>query len=732
MTNNPQPNPYGDNASALFRAGWRGVLPLPAGTKFPPPNGYTGGNGAWPSYADVFAWTEEYAGGNIGLRLPDGVIGIDVDAYDDKRGADTLSAFEFQHGTLPDTWRITSRMDGVSGIRLYRVPEGLRWPGEVGPHVEIVQTRHRYCVAPPSIHPSGMPYMWVRPDGTMTFAVPTVDDITWLPDSIVEALTRGELVQEYTRANVANVADALAAMPVSATDNPFCPAVKSALLRALDGIEKGSRHDAALRVVMHITHLGYEGHDGAARALELIEGRWRKALGDDRTADEAGREWQRMVKGAVAIAQGSHGQPATFDPCTLAQTLAGAGNAPIVDLLPGGSPEPVTGSAVRAADGPERAQAGIDAPLTADAAAAAHRALVAQYVMTQRARREARRELDDEEATQAWREPPSLPSLRDELQLPDEPLAWLVEGVQPAGSNVVLTAQFKTGKTTLVTHYAACLVDGKPFLDTFPVSEFDGTVAIWNYEVSAAQYRRWLRDAGIVNAERIVVLHLRGFTTPLHTPYGMAWAARWLAERDVRVWILDPFARAMTGLDENSNADVGRFVECLDTIKETAGVRDLVMPTHTGRAQFDVGQERARGATRLDDWPDVRWLLTKDDEEVRYFRATGRDVDVAEHPLTFNNVNRALSMRVGDTRTRRRVGEKTATPNAENAVMQAVLAIPGASMSGISRFLTESGTGIRKARVLEAVHALASQGYVKLVEENRAVRAYPLKDARPS
>ena len=51
------------------------------------------------------------------------VIGIDVDCYDGKPGADTITAWEAKGGPLPTTTFSTSRDDG-SRIRFYRVPDG--------------------------------------------------------------------------------------------------------------------------------------------------------------------------------------------------------------------------------------------------------------------------------------------------------------------------------------------------------------------------------------------------------------------------------------------------------------------------------------------------------------------------------------------------------------------------------------------------------------------------------
>lgn len=296
-------------------------------------------------------------------------------------------------------------------------------------------------------------------------------------------------------------------------------------------------------------------------------------------------------------------------------------------------------------------------------------------IAKQRIVREARRHLDAEDAAKTFRVPPSLPTLTDELALPDEPVTYLVDQVVPTGANVLLTAQYKTGKTTLVNAFTKALADSEPFLGKFPTSPTDGRIALFNYEVDGRQYRRWLRDVGIHNTDQVVLLNLRGYRLPAIVRSVEDWIVQWLAERDVKVWIVDPFARAFvgSGASENDNTEVGRFLDTLDVIKERGGVSELILPTHTGRQEFEQGSERARGATRLDDWADVRWMLTKDDNDTRYFSATGRDVDFAEAALTFDEPTRALRV-VGESRARESVRRL------EQAVLAVVESTPGVSV----------------------------------------------------
>lgn len=66
-------------------------------------------------------------GENIAIRLPPGVVGMDVDAYGDKQGAETLARFEKEYGPLGlELTDRSSAREEPSGIYLFRCPEGWR------------------------------------------------------------------------------------------------------------------------------------------------------------------------------------------------------------------------------------------------------------------------------------------------------------------------------------------------------------------------------------------------------------------------------------------------------------------------------------------------------------------------------------------------------------------------------------------------------------------------------
>ena len=255
--------------------------------------------------------------------------------------------------------------------------------------------------------------------------------------------------------------------------------------------------------------------------------------------------------------------------------------------------------------------------------------LKADELLKQTARDQVKRELADTAARQRYTLPDYRPSLTDELAIEDEPLNWLIEGLWPEGANVTLTATYKAGKTSTVNSVLKALADRRPLFgdQRFGIGEA-GRIAVMNFEVSGRQIREWIKAKNIINTDAVTLLNMRGYPWPMIHDNIAQRTIQWLADNNITTWVIDPLARAFVGCgDENSNADMGAFLDMLDYIKEQAGVKNLLICAHTGR-NAEQGNNRARGASRFDDWADVRWMLTKDDEDERFFAADGRDVDI--------------------------------------------------------------------------------------------------------
>jgi hypothetical protein len=98
------------------------------------------------------------------------------------------------------------------------------------------------------------------------------------------------------------------------------------------------------------------------------------------------------------------------------------------------------------------------------------------------------------------------------LAEPDEPVAYRIDRVWPAGGRVILAAQRKAGKTTCTGNLLRSLADGDPFLGRYAVTpvEAGGTVFAIDTEMSRRMLRAWLADQKISHPERIHVEPLRG------------------------------------------------------------------------------------------------------------------------------------------------------------------------------------------------------------------------------
>lgn len=306
---------YADAYEMYLELGWPGVLPLKSGTKYPPPSGYTGNGKPDPTADQMAAWAQgtSYCDGNLCLRLPDGVVGIDVDAYNGKTAAETLTEAEKRWGALPPTVRSTSRDDGVSGIRLYRVPPGTVFPGGIKfpdkgiGDVDIVQHHHRYMVCAPSIHPEGRPYLWFDEDtGEQVTLPPPPGELTELPHAWLEGLQAGpprsEAEHRREAATTAQRADG-PRYDVTEAMTAGVPSEKVAtrLEKALHDLQQGTnRHDTMLGHVLALLRLGQSGQPGVNLALRTLYRAFVDSVGEDRQYGEveAGNEFARMITNA--------------------------------------------------------------------------------------------------------------------------------------------------------------------------------------------------------------------------------------------------------------------------------------------------------------------------------------------------------------------------------------------------------------------------------------------------
>jgi hypothetical protein len=313
QTTNDAADGYAHAAPLYWNAGWRGILPLHRGYKKTPPTGYTGKTGTTPSYPDICAWADLYPHGNLCLRLPDNIIGIDVDAYGAKTGADTFLEAQQRWGILPPTVRSTSRSgtESISGIRLYRTPPGLSFIENIEfsdrgiGDIEIIQHKHRYVLAWPSIHPENRMYQWLDPDGNPT-TIPHPEQLPQLPQTWLQHLT-----QPDDSANV-SIDSQKFHTPNALTAGDPSALVAARLRQAIKelNLPGQSRHITARGHVLALLRLGKTGEHGVKQALILLGETFIAFVAKDRAGgtDEARREYRAMILGpgaATALAQPS-------------------------------------------------------------------------------------------------------------------------------------------------------------------------------------------------------------------------------------------------------------------------------------------------------------------------------------------------------------------------------------------------------------------------------------------
>lgn len=605
-------------------AGWRGILPLPFKNKTWPPTGYTGHSGIDTSFADCLTFLDD-GQQNICLRMPADIVGIDVDHYNEKTGGNTLAELVEKFGALPPTIMSTSRDDGISGIRLYRIPEGASLPSKLD-GIEFVQRHHRYAVVWPSVHPEGRTYQWINERTGKPTGIPNTKDLPELPARWIQGL----VIHEKEHAIKADI-DATAAADVVAAMPPGepCQHMLKAAGRALAG---GDRHDSYNEAVLAATGYGRRGCPGFEPTIRRLRAAFISEISDPSVGrasrSEALAEFGRSLKGALAIVAN---EPAgTTCPDDVAEWI---------ESLP-----PQTTTTIESVDPAEPVE-----PTPFDRAV---RVKYGEMLITDAAK--------DMLATfKAGQAPPmdgrSLTEFLAEVEDPEE---YRIQDLWPAQGRVLLAAQAKSGKTTLVAaNLLRSLVDGEDFLGRYHVKKVQRRVIYLNMEVGTRTMRKWLHDAGIVNTSAITVANLRGKAGALAllTVNGRKQLGAWIATHDGEIVILDPLAPllAALGLDENSNSDVAKFFTWWNEALAYGGVIDDVVVHHAGH-----GGERSRGASRLLDEPDAIWTLTKDTENkaprnddpfadttpMRYLSAYGRDVELPAEALKFDPMTRRLEL----------------------------------------------------------------------------------------
>lgn len=293
-------------------------------------------------------------------------------------------------------------------------------------------------------------------------------------------------------------------------------------------------------------------------------------------------------------------------------------------------------------------------------------------------------------------------SLTDALSAPPDPVQWLIDGLASPESNVIITGQYKTGKTALmVASLIPALADGHDFLGRFAVDVPEGGLVVghWNLEMGRSDLMdKYMRNAGIKNTENVKIAHWRGQNVNLLTEPGKDTAVQWLKSRGVRVWTIDSWAQIarMAGVNTNDNDECYALLGAIDEIKLRAGVGTCFMLGHTGRnsddkASSNGGLNPTRGASAVDEHVDARWVMTKDTADIRYLATEGRDVDVMK----------ATSLQFDESTKRMVMGDQTKSAVAADSLVQEVFSV----LSNLDR-----GVGLNQSNLIKQLRARVKIG----------------------
>lgn len=593
-----------ESAHGLYRkAGWSGVLPLPAGQKTPPPRGWTGWESPDPSAADSHTWATEsptvggvdYRGtSQLALRMPATVVGLDVDHYGVKHGKDTMAEAERRWGVLPLGPHSSARGDGPSAIWFFQVPRGaalrtlIKFP-ELGlGHVEVIQRHHRYAVAWPSTHPdTGQQYRWygkpeAAPVGEDGIWIPNVADLPDLPAAWLEALA-GADEPGVTAVDPVTVAEFAKRFAGGADVG----AIRGVLATWERDLATDSRHDAMVTATCFAAREARMGRFPAS----VVRGQLREAFAAALSTPGAGQRapspqevrrefdsmWAWAVSQALAMTNEDMAQRRQKVDTAIAQAEAARPSQHDFWLDEGEVPRPPGAAPVAELDG-GGAQEQLGEDGLTDEEREAEQA--AQFHMDVTARAYSLR------VTGAARD-----LIADELRGEFVSLDWDAFLDAPLPDYLVPKLLYRNGtakvfgppgstKSFFVLDLALSLATATEWRGrTFPQSRVHYVMAE-GQSINTSRTQAWLHLRGVDRSTARGWFHAIPQGVLLTEPGIAQYLVKVRAEQPDLI-ILDTKARMMVG-DENLAADGAVMIRAVDMIREAAGGACVLLVDHTG------------------------------------------------------------------------------------------------------------------------------------------------------
>lgn len=273
----------------------------------------------------------------------------------------------------------------------------------------------------------------------------------------------------------------------------------------------------------------------------------------------------------------------------------------------------------------------------------------------------------------------------------EEAADYLIEGLLTMGDRSAIAGPSQSGKSFLAIHAGMCVALGRDFFDR-PVKQ---GLVIYQAGEGARGVRKRLkafRQHFEVPADAAIPFELltdsidllKTEDTPALIAACKAIAADWPEQR-LALIVIDTFATATSGADENSSQDMTRAMKNVETIQRETGAH--VMLVHhlnaggtklRGHTSIHAGLDQIVSVTRNETTGVRTASLTKlkDDEAGGYFRFALHAIELGRHPVTDYAITSCVCVEVEEKEALRKETEAKGIRLGEQeaALMGAILA----------------------------------------------------------
>ena len=298
----------------------------------------------------------------------------------------------------------------------------------------------------------------------------------------------------------------------------------------------------------------------------------------------------------------------------------------------------------------------------------------------------------------------TLLSINDLEQLPDPD--WLIKGIIQVGSFVNLYGAPKSGKSFLALDWALSVAGGTAWLG----HEVRRGPVVYVYAENPAGLKQrvpaWSDAHGGAKPDQFFMVPSRVniAESPERKLLETVIAGR-LGETKPALIIIDTLAKCFGGGDENSNADMSRFVDGCEALRERFACA-VVVVHHAGKDSH----AGSRGATALPGAIDAQFGVAKQaDGRIRLRNEMQRDAE--EHPDIWFRLRCSLKSVVVEKTTAPTRAEREIKPT-NREKMLAVLAEHPEGLSGAQWKAKAEAEGVKRTPFYRVRGVLLDEGAV--------------------